>query len=274
MGTRVKKRNINLYPSKIGEHRKEEIFDLENARRMYLPLGCSEENIDTAIFQLFDGETNDRSDGAYNKSLQLISKTTKDAKPVPIISIISNEVHAEQIRTWESSDDRGNITLPFISFNRKSNVTLAKDPRNGYIQPGQIPYQYIKIPYAVNGVINYEHYRVPLPTIIEITYEIKLYTRYIEDINTMDSNINNFFSSIQGYIVVNGVFQDLRLKSSSLTMPTKEGGAERYLVGTYEIEVNGKIRDENSYTNVSGIRNVNLNVIPPEVAQKLKYEQE
>jgi hypothetical protein len=242
----VKKRDLNLYPGKRGAERADELMDLENSRRMYLPKGISVSDMDTAVYELFE------------RDLRIVSPVSREAVP---LHSADAEAWAAFAQTWSFQDANSAPAMPFVIFRCSEPPVPAKTPAARYNIPGGRTYTYLKVPYWDGKKKSYEHYQVPLPVHTDIGYEARIFSSYKEDVNTMDTAVLKFFASIQGYISVNGHPMALRLNGITKS-DSKDISGPRYYSNTYSVTLSGHLRDETDYKVVPGIREFRLSYIP------------
>lgn len=224
-----RKSDNNIIDGKILGDRVEQIMSESDLKSTYLPKSILIKDLDQGFNDLLeDGE------------LEL----TIDEKKVPVI-FMSNERWAEFSKTWVMVNDDNNVVPPFITIKRS-------DVKQGtYIEKYSIPnrkvFTYLKVPTYKDRILGYDLYKIPQPTPIDITYEVKFFTRYLIDVNSFYELYLNKYYDRQLYININGHYIQTLMEdlSSDDTIDNVEG--DRYYVKTISILLRGYIQEEKDF---------------------------
>lgn len=254
---RVKKRNTVLYPPKVGPQRVEERISLENARKMYLPEGVSIEDIDISVFDFIEN------------TFKLVANS--GGNTIPLLSLHQERFMAADAE-FNINDNKNNIpVMPYMTIIRKEAAEIMKTPVTRYFFPKNFLFNYTKIPYWDGDKKYYELYKIPIPISIDLKYEVKIFSKYMEDINNMDTKVLETFRTIQCGVPCKGYIHLMRHKGTS-TAHELGVEAERYYCNVYDFVVTGQLRDENEYVNVTSLRSSNVAYLPPSLMERFMQE--
>ena len=224
--------NINVNLGKIGPERRKEILDGIANGGTFLPKGVLEEDLDQSVVD-FVG-----SDNGF--------ALTVDGNKVPVI-FLTIQRWTEFSRTWQFSDKYKNIELPFITIVRKPDIQQGQNQAGLWNIPGNRTYSYYKVPTfdgARNGV---DLYKVPQPTSVDLTYEVRIFTNKMKDLNKFNRIIQIAFQSRQCYINVNGHPMPLILETIGDESNIDDFENRRFYVQMFEIKLLGYILDEEDF---------------------------
>ena len=224
--------NINIKPGKIGVERRQEILDGIQDKGTFLPKGVLEEDMD----QSFIDFTN--SDKGFSISV--------DGKKVPVI-FLTIQRWTEFSKTWQFSDKYKNIELPFITIVRKPDIQQGQNQAGLWNIPGNRTYTYYKVP-TFDGVRKgIDLYKVPQPTSVDLTYEVRLFTNRMKDLNKFNRVIQRAFQSRQCYLTVNGHPMPLHLETIGDESNIDDFENRRFYVQMFEMKLLGYILDEDDF---------------------------
>ena len=126
-----------------------------------------------------------------------------DGKKVPVI-FLTIQRWTEFTQTWQFSDEYKNVELPFITIVRKPDIQQGQNQAGYYNIPGRRTYAYMKVPTWDGARRGIDLYKIPQPTPVDITYEVRFFTNRMKDLNKFNRIIQKAFQSRQCYIFPNG----------------------------------------------------------------------
>ena len=221
--------NINIIQSKVGFERRQEILDGIADKGTFLPRGVLEEDMDESFVDFIKSDT--------GLSLSV------DGKKVPVI-FLTIQRWTEFSKTWQFSDKYKNIEIPFITIVRKPDIQQGQNQAGLWNIPVNRTYTYMKVP-TWDGIRNgIDLYKVPQPTSVDMTYEVRLFTNRMKDLNKFNRLIQRAFQSRQCYINVNGHPMPLHLETIGDESNIDDFEKRRFYVQLFEMKLLGYILDE------------------------------
>ena len=201
----------------------------------YFPRTIGFEDIDTAVYDWFN-----------TRDIDI------DNEKTPVF-YLTHEKWGEFQKQWKYQDTDGEVQMPYITIRRTS---LAQgEPTRGRIPKRR--FSTYKLPvYAETGT-TYRHYRVPQPIRVKMSYEIRVLTHYISDINKINEELIRHFASIQSYLDLDGHKMPMTIGSiGDESTGTKEPAEPRALQTLYSVDVSAYIIDEKEFEVVEGASNI------------------
>ena len=224
--------DINVNLGKIGVARRQEILDTIADKGTFLPHGVLEEDMDQTFID-FVG-----SDEGFSISM--------DGKKVPVI-FLTIQRWTEFTKTWEFTDEYKNMEMPFVTIVRKTDIQQGQNQAGLWNIPGKRTYTYMKVP-TFDGVRRgIDLYKIPQPTSVDITYEVRLFTNRMKDLNKLNRVIQRAFQSRQCYINVKGHPMPLHLESIGDESNIDGFENRRFYVQMYEMKLLGYLLDEDDF---------------------------
>ena len=224
------KKNIDITKNSVGVGRRQELLDNINNEGTFLPKGVGYEDIDSAFVDFIGSE---------------LTLTLENEK-VPVI-FLTIQRWSEFTKTWQHSDKYKNVKLPFITIVRKPDVQVGTNQRTLYNVPTSDGYRYIKVPTLNNGRKGIDIYKIPQPTSVDITYEVKIFTNRINEINTVNSKIQKQFNSRQSYIFPNEHPMPVHLEMVSDESQVDSIDSRKFYIQTFEMVTLGYILDSDDF---------------------------
>ena len=218
------KTNININPSKIGPDRRQEILDGITDNGTFLPRGVSEEDMDEAFVDFINNELG----------------ITIDGQKVPVL-FLTIQRWSEFSKTWKFTDNYKDIQLPFITVVRQPDIQQGQNQAGLWNIPGNRTYTYMKVP-TWDGIRNgVDLYKVPQPTSVDITYEVRLFTNRMRDLNKFNSKTQKAFQSRQAYLNTKGHPMPVHLENISDESNIDDFENRRFYVQLLILKTNPKI---------------------------------
>jgi len=230
------KKNIKIVTPKIGVARREELIDDFSKGGTFLPRGVMYEDMDSSFIDFVD------------KDLEL----SIDGEKVPVL-FLTLQRWSEFSKTWQHSDKYKNITMPFITIVRQPNPQVGNNQSGLYNIPGRNTYTYYKVPTFEEGRKGIDVYKVPQPTSVDITYEVRIFSNKMRDLNKFNVKVLKAFNSIQYYIRVKGHPMPLILNSVGDESNIDDFENKRFYVQPFEIVLQGFILDEDDFEVIPSI---------------------
>lgn len=224
------KKNLLLNKVRIGRDRRDDLLEDVRENTAYLPKGIMYEDMDRTFIEFANDE---------------LSITIDDEK-VPVI-FLTLQRWSEFARTWQDSDDYGNIKIPFITVVRNPAVQQGENQGNLWNIPGNPTFNYLKVPNNKNGRLEVDIYKIPQPTPVDVTYEVRFFGNRMRDLNKINKKIQQLFKSRQHYIRPNEHFMPLHLESISDESEITDVNKRRYYVQLFEIKLLGYLLDEDDF---------------------------
>ena len=224
--------NINIKPSKIGPERRQEILDDISDKGTFLPKGVLEEDMDQTLLAFLE------SDERMSLSI--------DGEKVPVI-FLTIQRWTEFSKTWQFSDKFKNISLPFITVVRKPDIQQGQNQAGLWNIPANHTYTYMKVPTWDGVRRGIDLYKIPQPTSVDLTYEVRMFTNRMKDLNKFNRLIQRAFQARQCYISVNGHPMPLHLETIGDESNIDDFENRRFYVQLFEMKLLGYILDEDDF---------------------------
>lgn len=216
-----------------------------------LPQSISIEDIDTGVFNEFI------NDGPF----VLTVEDEVDNREVIPAFFLSNQRWAEFSKTWTLLDQDKNVSMPFITITRKPDLKRGTYVNGRSTIPNRAAFTYCKVPFYENGRYGYDVYKIPQPIAVDISYEVRLYTTMMADVNIFIEKFLMNFSSLQHYVKING--HDMRITCEEAfgdegTMDNLE--SDRFHVSMQTITIKGRLLNANEFKVVQSYNRTVVNI--------------
>ncbi len=242
--------NIDITNGKIGPERRQEILDGISDQGTFLPRGVNAEDMDSSVVEYFNSE-----DGL---SISI------DGEKVPVIFLTIQRWN-EFSKTWSFSDKYKNIKMPFITILRKPDIQQGQNQAGLWNIPGRRTYTYMKVPTWDGARRGVDTYKIPQPVAVDLTYEVRIFTTRMKDLNLFNTAIQLAFQSRQCYINVKGHPMPLHLESIGDESNIDDFENKRFYVQTFEVKLLGYLLDESQY---EVIPTINRTVVAMEIDER------
>lgn len=224
------RKNIKITKNKVGFERRQEILNDIDNQGTYLPRGVMYEDMDKSFIEFVEDDL----------------KLVIDGEEVPVI-FLTIQRWSEFSKTWQSSDKYKNIKMPFITIVRRPNPQVGRNQAGLFNIPGRRTYTYVKVPTFEGGRRGVDVYKIPQPTSVDITYDVRIFCNKMRDLNKFNVKIQHAFNAIQHYIRVNGHPMPLLLQNIGDESNIDNFEQRRYYVQPYEIRLEGYVLDEDLF---------------------------
>lgn len=183
----------------------------------------------------------------------------KDIK-VPVI-FLTQERWAEFKMNWKFLKDESGeeMRMPFMTMRRKS-VKKGTAPLKRTI-PKKLKFNYVKIP-STDGVLGgYEIFKIPQPTWVDVEYELRFLTHYMQDVNiSYEKMLEEGFSDGQGYMKINGYNIPAILGDPSEDNTVDNIDSDRFFQLVYPLTVHSRIVDPKKFERVQTITKISIQI--------------
>jgi hypothetical protein len=230
------RKNIKIVRPKKGLARREELIEDFSDGGTFLPRGVMYEDMDKSFIEF------------TNKDLMLVV----DGEEVPVI-FLTLQRWSEFSKTWQHADKYKDIKMPFITIVRQPNPQVGQNQAGLYNIPGRNNYTYYKVPTFEGGRKGVDVYKVPQPTSVDITYEVRIFSNKMRDLNKFNVKVLKAFNAIQHYIRVNGHPMPLILNSVGDESNIDDFENRRFYVQPFEIVLQGFVMDEDDFEVIPAI---------------------
>jgi len=224
------KKRVKFINQNIGPEKRQDFLDEIDYKEMYLPKGITYEDIDRTFIDFVDKELSLEIDG--------------DLVPVRFLTI---QRFAEFSKTWSFSDKFKNMKMPFMTVVRQPDIQVGSNQAGNWNIPGQRTYTYIKIPTNIGGRKGIDTYKIPQPTSVDVTYEVRFFCNRMKDLNKLHKVVQTTFNSRQFYINVNAHPMPIHLEKIGDESQINDFDKRRFYVQHFEMKVLGYILDEDDY---------------------------
>jgi hypothetical protein len=222
---------INLTPEKILYQRREQLLEYIKEDGTYLPKSLLHADLDRGFLDF------------VNEDLQ----TIVEGKIIPPVDIIITTQNWSQFtQTWDFSDINGNPDLPFITTVRNPDVKYGSNPAIIYNIPNRKEYYYAAVPTWNGNVKGMDIYKIPQPVPVDITYNVKILSNRMRELNEFNKNIIQTFASRQAYRKINGHYIPIIMNSIS-DESVVDIGRRRFYIQNYEFTMLAFLLDEEEF---------------------------
>lgn len=232
--------NININPSKIGVARRQEILDDITDNNTFLPNGVSEYDMDVAFVEHMKNELTLNIDGVK----------------VPVI-FLTIQRWSEFSKTWSfTTGEYKDIQLPFITIVRRPDIQVGTNQAGLWNIPGRRTYTYMKVPTFDGSRKGIDVYKIPQPTSVDLTFEVRLFSNRLMDLNQLSTLVHKAFQSKQMYVSVREHPMPVVLESVGDESNIEDFENRRFYVQMFEMRMMGYILDPNDFEIVPTINRI------------------
>jgi hypothetical protein len=224
------KKNISILPKKFGPEQREELLNQIMDNGTYLPRGVMAEDLDSSFIEFI------------KKDLEIII----DGEKIPVI-FLTLQRWMEFSRTWEFTDKHKDIKIPFITIVRKPDIQPGTDQQGLWNTATRLTYNYFQVP-TFDGIRKgVDVYKIPQPTAIDLSYEVRIFCNKMRDLNKMQVKVHQAFRSRQFYISPNGHPMPIVLDSIGDESPISDFENRRFYVQLFDMRLQGYILDSDEF---------------------------
>lgn len=198
----------------------------------------------------------------FIKSLNLSTPDENDNMlPVPVV-FLNQERWAEFRNNWKHLRDESGkeMTMPFMTMRRVS-VKKGENPLKRTTIPNKKTFTFLKVPIIEGNLKAYALYQIPQPPRIDISYELRFFTHYMQDSNlSYEMMLAKTFSDGFKYINMNGHWIPMELSDTSEENTVDDITADRRFQNIFNLILHGKIVDPREFVKKQVITKVNINI--------------
>ena len=241
------RKDINLIRQKVGFEQRQSILDDIAHKGTFLPRGVRYEDIDSTFIDFVE------------KDLSIVI----DGEKVPVI-FLTLQRWSEFSKSWQFTDKYKDIKMPFITIVRLPNPQVGRNQAGLFNIPGRKTYTYMKVPTFEGGRRGVDMYKIPQPTSVDLTYEVRLFCNRMKDLNKLNELVQLTFQSRQYYVRVNGHPMPIHLESIGDESNIDDFENRRFYVQPYELVLYGYILNEDDF---EVIPTVNRSLVVTEIME-------
>jgi hypothetical protein len=180
-----------------------------------------------------------------------------DNKKVPVI-MLSLQKWNEFTDTWELVNENQAIEMPFVTIVRQPNTRPGTNENLLHNIPGNLSYYFAEVPTWDGNRKGVDLYKIPMPTPIDILYQLRIFTTRQTDLNVLNKKVMKAFRSLQAYTLVNGHYIPMLLEDDSDESQVSNTQERRFFVHLYNFTLQGFILDPEDFTVVPAINRILL----------------
>jgi hypothetical protein len=238
------RKNVKFIKQAEGPDKRQEYLDDIDYKGALLPKSVDYEDIDSEFINFVD---NDLS-------------VTIDGEELSVI-FLTIQKWAEFSKTWHMADKFKNIKMPFITVVRQPDIQVGSNQAGIWNIPGKPLYTYLKVPTNDGGRKGVDMYKIPQPTSVDITYEVRLFCNRMKDLNVFHNVIQRTFNSRQFYMTVKGHPMPIHLESIGDESQIDDFDSRRFYVQHFEMKVLGYILNDKDFEHIPTINRGGLKFI-------------
>ena len=225
-------KTISLTPKKILQPRREELLEQIQKDGTYLPKGIYHADLDRGMLDFVKNDLGINVNGKVVNTVDVL---------------ITTQNWAQFTQTWNFQDLDSNIKPPFVATVRKPETPYGTNQgATNYRIPGRPLFQYALVP-NFNGTRNgMDVYKIPQPVPVDITYEVKIFTNRMRELNSFNQKVLDKFSSRQSYALIKGRYIPIIMESIS-DESVVELQKRRYFIQNYTFKMLGVLLDEEQF---------------------------
>ena len=225
-------KTISLTPKKILQPRREELLEQIQKDGTYLPKGIYHADLDRGMLDFVKNDLGINVNGKVVNTVDVL---------------ITTQNWAQFTQTWNFQDLDSNIKPPFVATVRKPETPYGTNQgATNYRIPGRPLFQYALVP-NFNGSRNgMDVYKIPQPVPVDITYEVKIFTNRMRELNAFNQKVLDKFSSRQSYALIKGRYIPIIMESIS-DESVVELQKRRYFIQNYTFKMLGVLLDEEQF---------------------------
>jgi hypothetical protein len=140
-----------------------------------------------------------------------------------------------------------NIKPPFVATVRKPETPYGTNQgATNYRIPGRPLFQYALVPNFDGARNGMDVYKIPQPIPVDITFEVKIFTNRMRELNSFNQKVLDKFSSRQAYALIKGRYIPIIMESIS-DESVVELQKRRYFIQNYTFKMLGVLLDEEQF---------------------------
>lgn len=201
----------------------------------------------------------------FIENLNLTVKVSGNQTHQVRVIYLPQELWAERKLNWKSKGaEAGEEILRPVMTLKRTSVIRGTSPFK-YTIPNKKKFKFIKVPIFDGTLKGFDIYKVPQPTWVDLTYDLKFFSRYqIHSNQFYETVLSKGFSDGQGYFNVNGYFISAKIGDPSYNVEDSDISSERLFEVSFPITVHGKILDPTDFEKVSTITKISIKITEKE----------
>jgi hypothetical protein len=237
------KKDINIAPQPIQPQypfgyggvttpiRRKELADYITEDGTFLPKSILHEDMDGGMLDFVNNELGISIGG---KKINIIDR------------ILTIQRWGEFAQTWTFANEDRNVELPFIVVVRKPDVQYGSNPSLIYTIPDRKQFHFAKVPTWDGVRKGMDVYTIPQPVPVDITYDVKIISNRMRELNTFNRKVMQKFTSRQAYTFVKGHYIPIVMTtlSDESVIDTED---RRYYQQNYTFQLQGFLIDEEEF---------------------------
>ena len=225
------KKQIQLVPPKTLSARREQLLEYINKDGTYLPNSVLHADLDKGMLEFVKDEL----------------RTVVTGKVVPTVDIlITTQNWSQFTETWNFVDLDKNVSPPFITTVRNPEVKYGSNPALLYTIPNRKQYYYATVPTWDGQRKGMDIYTIPQPVPVDITYSVKFICNRMRELNELNKNVLQKFSSRQAYTFIKGQYVPIILQNIS-DESVVDLDKRKYYIQSYDFLMMGYLIDEEEF---------------------------
>ena len=225
------KKQIQLVPPKTLSARREQLLEYINKDGTYLPKSVLHADLDKGMLEFVKEEL----------------RTVVSGKVVPTVDVlITTQNWSQFTETWNFVDSDFNVSPPFITTVRNPEVKYGSNPALLYTIPNRKQYYYATVPTWDGQRKGMDIYTIPQPVPVDITYSVKFICNRMRELNELNKNVLQKFSSRQAYTFIKGQYVPIILQNIS-DESVVDLDKRKYYIQSYEFLMMGYLIDEEEF---------------------------
>ena len=174
-------------------------------------------------------------------------RTVVTGKVVPTVDIlITTQNWSQFTETWNFVDLDKNVSPPFITTVRSPEVKYGSNPALLYTIPNRKQYYYATVPTWDGQRKGMDIYTIPQPVPVDITYSVKFICNRMRELNELNKNVLQKFSSRQAYTFIKGQYVPIILQNIS-DESVVDLDKRKYYIQSYDFLMMGYLIDEEEF---------------------------
>jgi hypothetical protein len=225
------KKTLPLKDKKYFLDRRQELLGEINQDGTYLPKSILHADLDRGMLDF------------VKEDLEVIVSGNK----IPTVDIIVTTQNWSQFtQTWDFQNLDKNISVPFITTVRQPEVKYGSNPSLQYTIPNRRQFYYVKVPTWDGMRKGMDIYKIPQPTPVDITYNVKIFCNRMRELNEFNKLVLQTFSSRQAYRQIKGHYIPIILDNVS-DESVIDLEKRKYFIQNYTFTMLGFLMDEEEF---------------------------
>jgi len=224
------RKQIKLTSQHVGVERRQELLDDIADSNGFLPQGVGIKDMDVTFVDFVKEKL----------------KIEIDGEQVPVI-FLTIQRYTDFTKIWKFVDEYKNIKMPFITVVRKPDIQKGTNQAGLANIPGHQHWSYYKVPTNDGARIGMDIYKIPQPTAVDITYEVRFFSNKMSDVNVIHNKVQREFNAIQSYIYPKGHPMPVTLPTVTDESNVEDFENRRFYIQAFEMLLAGYILDEEDF---------------------------